>query len=894
VLGIGTTYSQNYFEAYNGYVEKFKGKELEIKVDGLLVLCKKNDSITTYVKIAHKFAIYQVMNHGDFSKALQYSLLEVEILENFKIRDQTYSDALYVAGRLFYNNSEYENAILQFKKVIDLNNYKRKVGQAYTEIGNCYDELGDFFKSIEHYKKGIIILKELKEYESLFTQYLNFAVVYKHINTKKSIKNGLNLLKKAEGLLKIAKLSKIDAMDLVDAFANLYATDEHYNFEKAKFYYFKNLKDGLAIKDSALVAATYNNIANLFTIVKKDSAKYYVDKGLLYVKERKINARLYDNECEYYINKNRHKKALTSIHKALEINLNLKIPINRAPNKYQLSTSGFKYYTMYCLKKKTEVLIKLYNQEKNTTYLKTAIAYAKAADILTEIILESIGEDKTNLFWRKEASEAYLKGVYAAKILNDPSTAFYFMEKNKALMLTASIAKNTGQSNLPKNVSEIENRLKSILLHVENKASKKQNLVRKSTLLDSLLIVKESYAKFIDSIRPIYPEYFNKELNVDGISLEEYQSKMNESSVVVSYIWNNLDKYEEVLLGLLITKNHAITFRVDTVENLKQDLIKYRNLISRPLNTVEELQVFKTISYQLYQQLFPTEEIRNLIAGNDLTVIPDGALQNIPFEALITKEKSVEYLLQSSRISYAYSMSFLSYNKKVKRNSKNNFVGYSPTLFTNDSLSKLKNTKDEIVAIEKIVSGNIRINGDATKEHFLTSSNDARIIHLATHADASKNPWIAFSDGKLELHELYTYKNNADLVVLSACNTTLGKVAKGEGVLSLARGFFYSGANSVVSSLWNVNDVATSSIMTDFYKNLKAGESKSVALNNAKLKYIEEHSLSETSPYYWASFILIGDTAPMELSNSYENLYLIGLIVAFFLVFYFFKRKFKF
>ena len=92
----------------------------------------------------------------------------------------------------------------------------------------------------------------------------------------------------------------------------------------------------------------------------------------------------------------------------------------------------------------------------------------------------------------------------------------------------------------------------------------------------------------------------------------------------------------------------------------------------------------------------------------------------------------------------------------------------------------------------------------------------------------------------LKLHELYTYKNNADLVVLSACNTSLGEVAVGEGVLSLARGFFYSGANSVISSLWNVNDVATTSLMNNFYTNLKDNQTKAEALTNAKRKYLKE------------------------------------------------------
>ena len=104
--------------------------------------------------------------------------------------------------------------------------------------------------------------------------------------------------------------------------------------------------------------------------------------------------------------------------------------------------------------------------------------------------------------------------------------------------------------------------------------------------------------------------------------------------------------------------------------------------------------------------------------------------------------------------------------------------------------------------------------------------------------------------------------------MLSACNTAKGELAKGEGVMSLARGFFYSGANTVVSSLWNANDKSTARVMRDFYKNLSHGETKSKALHLAKQNYIKTQLLSDASPYYWASFVLIGDTGTIQLANN--------------------------
>ena len=113
--------------------------------------------------------------------------------------------------------------------------------------------------------------------------------------------------------------------------------------------------------------------------------------------------------------------------------------------------------------------------------------------------------------------------------------------------------------------------------------------------------------------------------------------------------------------------------------------------------------------------------------------------------------------------------------------------------------------------------------------------------------------------------------------------------------MSLARGFFYGGTQSVVSSLWNVDDKSTQAILKEFYENLKNGQDKSAALHNAKLSYLEENSLSELSPYYWSSLILIGDITPLEFDTSpwNEKFLIISLlsIVLIFIGIRFFRKK---
>jgi CHAT domain-containing protein len=146
-----------------------------------------------------------------------------------------------------------------------------------------------------------------------------------------------------------------------------------------------------------------------------------------------------------------------------------------------------------------------------------------------------------------------------------------------------------------------------------------------------------------------------------------------------------------------------------------------------------------------------------------------------------------------------------------------------------------------------------------------------RILHFATHgllnSERPELSGLVFSlldregkpqDGFLRLHEIYNLQLNADLVVLSACETGLGKEIKGEGLIGLTRGFMYSGAPRVVASLWNVDDLATAELMKLFYQRmLKDGQPAGAALRAAQLEMSGQKRWA--SPYYWAGFVLLGD-----------------------------------
>jgi CHAT domain-containing protein len=877
--------SQNSYKEYKQLLDENKKLLIDSKIDSLLLLSEKDSAFKIAAEIAHYYSL-KLYKRKEYSRAIKYTLTELEYLDKTESPEARYLSAIYNIGIFYLINEEFDNSIKFYEKIIERNSDENRVGRAYCQIARCYEKKNQLFKAIAYYDKGLSILENQKNYKRLITQYINLAIVYKDVGTKESLKKSLLTLNKASSLSIFNKISNRDFFTLNTGYANYYFNDLSYDFEKAKFYYKKNITRGLFEKNTKFTAINYNNLGELYIKEKKDSAIYFIDKGIEFFKEDRFKLEANTAKSLYHYYKKNYDKALNSMQLALSFNTGVSINWDSTPSFLSLINSINKGKIIFALKLKAQILNDLFLIEKNKEYLKTTINSIKAIDVLVNYIQHSNSENKTKLHWRKEASKAYLLGMQAALLLNKNETIFYFMERNKALLLTESIAENIQQASLPKNISKKNNYLKKEVLKLENKTKNRND----NFLRDSLFSAKLVFEKYRDSIKEIYPNSFIREGIIEQVSLLDVKETLSENQVLVSYAWNFLDEEKEILIGLATSKNKTFTFEVTDIQDLKERLKKYRAFISKPLTTQEEQYAFQEVSFDLYQQLFPSVEIRNLIKGKELTIIPDGNLQSIPFEALITKENTQEYLINSNNINYTYSMSFLEHNNSVNRTTKNNFIGYSPINFK-VGLESLKNTEKEVNNIQQIVDGTAQLNDAASKEHFLEHSNTSKIIHLATHADASSNPWIAFSDEKLELHELYTYKNNADLVVLSACNTSLGEVAVGEGILSLARGFFYSGANSVVSSLWNVNDKATSTIMTDFYTNLKSGETKSVALNKAKRTYLKTHSLSEQSPYYWSSFVLIGNTDAIDLSNN-TFLYLAVFLVLIGLG-YFISKKYK-
>ncbi len=174
----------------------------------------------------------------------------------------------------------------------------------------------------------------------------------------------------------------------------------------------------------------------------------------------------------------------------------------------------------------------------------------------------------------------------------------------------------------------------------------------------------------------------------------------------------------------------------------------------------------------------------------------------------------------------------------------------------------------------QIIEGDAYLGLDASEESFKAVVNQYDILHLGMHGIANvENSLYAYllfnsasdsmEDGKLNAYELYNMQINAQLTVLAACETGFGKLEKGEGIMSLARAFQYAGCPSIVTSLWKADGRSTGDLMMRFYTYLDEGENKSLALQRSQKEFLKSAPPDQTHPYYWATFILIGDDQPI-------------------------------
>ena len=388
------------------------------------------------------------------------------------------------------------------------------------------------------------------------------------------------------------------------------------------------------------------------------------------------------------------------------------------------------------------------------------------------------------------------------------------------------------------------------------------------------------------------PNYFDAQYNphpVQTAALQQFLRK--EEGMLVEYLWGS-----NAVFAVAIDGDKSRMFKIDKTEELVAAINAYTNELAIDPDLIPASTHFTTYvnaAFSIYEKLLLPVLPDPANKPTRLFISATGALATLPFEALISKRPDGEvnyhlpYLLRQYDISYTYAAKVLLDQSQHERHGNKlmamGFAGDTRGLATRSSANNLPGTAQEVKAIKEVMKNGMNkyfLEDEATETVFKREVKDFNLAHLAMHGigdttNALQSRLIfrpgndTVNDGNLYAHELYDLDlRNLDLAVLSACESGVGKMQQGEGVMSMARGFAYAGCPSIIISLWKINDNTTARLMSDFYKYLSQAERLDRALTRAKLDYLEASNEYNSHPAYWAAFLQMGNSKSIELKGS--------------------------
>jgi CHAT domain-containing protein len=588
------------------------------------------------------------------------------------------------------------------------------------------------------------------------------------------------------------------------------------------------------------------------------------------------------------------------------------------------------------LRLKYQILWKYYNKTEDQNMLKTASSTSKLIVRLLEKLRINISEEDSRLILGDRYRDSYLNAIRDFNLLYRKTDdhvfleeAFEFSEKSKvAGLLTATRELKASQFNIPSDLSELEKKLKRDISLLSARISDelksehadtfliniwKENILKSSVMRDSLIAVFEEK----------YPGYYSFKYNTKVTKLDEIPGIIGRNGNYITYIAS------DTLLYIFVAnreKQELLAFPIDS--SFYSDIKQFRNLLSMPspsANARNAFEDFQKTGYRLYRKII--EPIRPYLISKKLLISPDNILSYIPFETIPTSPFSgerllynkVPYLMNEFDISYTYSVTFMSESMKRVSHPGNKLIAFAPSynepidiksvLMNRQSvdgmLPDLPYARQEAEYVSSVTGGKLYENEEAKETVYKTESGKYDIIHLAMHTILNdKDPMystLIFSsendtteDRYLNTYEVYSIPLRAKMVVLSSCNSGTGYLYSGEGILSLARGFMYSGSESVVMAMWEIEDKSGTEIVKKFYDNLKKGYSKSSALRRARITYLKEADQLRSHPYFWSALVVYGNNSPLFYSKYIVFISVItGIIIATFLGIYFRRRKYS-
>mgnify|MGYP000194552810 CR=1 FL=1 len=761
-------------------------------------------------------------------------------------------------GNIYTRLGETEKAITSLQLFLKSTDSPVSKAEVYSDLGKAYETKGNLETALDLYQKGLEIRGLPNETRGLLYGSLLWSY-YEKKDYSQVIINGekaLQLLKKRDGISNSWVATIYSIMGL--AYAQL-------DKKQASKTAFEQALRGQQIEGQS--------------IINRELAKLYIAQGeALLILGDPISATPIFQKALRAVLPSFDEKGLNNPNEALFYPENAIVE---------------------ALQGKMQALVAQYNLDQSPKYMDQALdcyALALKAEFGLRQTYQFEASQLVSVENTRKQSEVILKALYQiykeTGLQKYAEKAFEITEMTKASVLQERLARMYAQANF------LSQKLQEQDYSFQKKRNEQyQRLVNEpensASIYKEINAININYNVFLKELEANYPNYAKSKTIASTIDISTIQDRLlkNKNTALIEYYWG-----ETAQFVFVFTQKNTIQFNKIDTKDLPQFNEFYKEL-HQVNNTEVSFQTLTKEGLKIYEKYIKVLKLSADI--QQLIIIPDGELSHLPFEGLISKIPEVKagrydklpYLGLKYRFSYSYSAAVLLKLKKQKKVASHRFLGIAPSfeekggaIAMRTGLSDLKHNSTEVNSISHLFADQKTFLGkDASKSHFLAAAKGYNILHLSTHATAYdpflKQSAIYFSDSALTLQDIYTLPLDAQMVVLSACQTGTGELYTGEGVMSLARAFMAQGCPSVVSSFWNVNDERTAKIMTLFYENIQQNLPKDEALLLARKNYLAEASPAESHPFYWSAFVLIGDEIALNRSNNrYVWWILIGLI----------------
>lgn len=833
---------------------------------------KSNDSV--YARILDRIAFYDFKyNNFPTNRSIAYAEAAVKIYtadeagSSYKFAVNTYRNLGFFFSLLKqYDKSVdfYDSAVYYAQKLPEI--IPEKI---YARLGksNILFLFGDYQRGADESVLGIQEAKALNNINyiaSFFNMLAQFQLYLDQINL--SAQN-------SDSAILYAKAAK-DTEELVFAIKTqaLIASKRH-DYATAKKLFIKSIElktsTNPAGKKDKFISNDYTDFGNFYLEELKD----YRTAKLCYLKAIEYGKRASENEeiakgyvnigYANYLEKNYNETEANYLNAFRNLGAVNSTSLPDKINSAQLNKVLGKEVLLVAIGNTTELLLTQYKNSDNPNYLKATLQYAMLSDsIITELRHEQTGE-QSKLYWRGRTREFFSNAVEASFEAKDPDHAFYFMEKSRAVLLNDKLNELGASAYLPKDLQLYEQNLRFNLIGQQQKLeSLKEGTTEYDLQYQQYLEKKSAFDNYIKSLEKNYPAYYQYKY-ADSVpplkALQEYLKKNNQA--FIHYFISDSVVY---ILGISATTTTMIKH---PVRNYNDSLGNFMQLCADEGMLNKNYSLFATYANHIYKTIFKD---LNIPAGR-VVICPDNFL--VPFEALCRDKNGEKFLAYDYAFSYVYSASFLL--KKFKDiPGKGNFLGLAPVNFSNSNhLPSLVNSDKFLKTSSGYYSGaRLLTNTEATKKNFITMLPQYEIVNVFSHASADSSnsePMLFLFDSSVKLSELQKIVNpSTKMVVLSACQTSVGRNATGEGIYSLARGFAAAGIPSVAATLWKADDLTTYDITQRFNEQISKGVRKDDALQQAKLSFLQKAGNEKSLPYYWANMILVGNADPVALDNT--------------------------